>query len=81
MDPLDSEALPADLLESHAIAEFAERLDAYAAGLSARERQALMSLIVRAMDPLTRVAVCGPPDLLKPEERSALESLAAADSP
>jgi hypothetical protein len=79
MDPLDSDALPADLLEPHSIAEFAERLDTYAAGLTPRERQLLISIIARAMDPLTRAAVCGPQDLLEPDERSVLETLAVAD--
>jgi hypothetical protein len=80
MDPLDSDALPADLLDPQSIAEFAERLDAYAAGLSTRERELLISIIASAMDPLTRAAVCGPKDLLKPVEQAVLQSLADADT-
>ena len=54
------------------VAAFAGRLDDFASGLSDREREVLLTLLARAMDPLTRVQVFRS-DLLDPEEQAILE--------
>ena len=57
------------------IAAFAARLDAYAATLSARERDALMIILARAMDPVERMRWRHAATLLDPSEEAALRAL------
>ena len=57
------------------IAAFAARLDAYAATLSAREREALMIILARAMDPVEWMRWRHAATLLDPSEEAALRAL------
>lgn len=54
---------------------FAARLDAYAATLAAREREALMIILARAMDPGERMRWRHAATLLDPSEEAALRAL------
>jgi len=78
MDVPDPVAEAADL---SAIADLADRLQAFAADLSARERQLLMSIITQAMDPLTRVQASARADLLTSDEEALLRDLAEKPLP
>lgn len=57
------------------IVAFAARLDAYAATLAAREREALMIILARAMDPGERMRWRHAATLLDPSEEAALRAL------
>jgi hypothetical protein len=61
------------------IAAFAERLDAYASTLSERERDALKTLLLRAMDPLERMRWRDTSMLLDPREEALLQALAGEE--
>ena len=65
-----------DLPDEQAIASFAARLEAYAVGLPERERQALETLLIRAMDPVERMRWRQTAGLLDPREEALLRSLA-----
>jgi hypothetical protein len=68
--------LPADTdLDEDALAAFAVRLGAYAAGLSARDQAALKALLMRAMDPIERMRWRDAADLLSPAEEETLRAL------
>jgi hypothetical protein len=68
--------LPADSdLDEDALAAFARRLGDYAAGLNARDRTALKTLLMRAMDPIERMRWREAADLLSPAEEATLRSL------
>lgn len=54
---------------------FAQRLEAFAAQLSDRERQVLESLVLRAMDPLERISLRDPGCLLEPDEEALLQEI------
>ena len=66
--------LPSDL-DSEAVAGFAARLSAYAADLSAEDRLALSTLLLRAMDPLERMRWRDAAQLLSPAEEATLRQL------
>jgi hypothetical protein len=68
--------LPADTdLDEDALAAFAKRLGEYAAGLDPRDRTALKTLLMRAMDPIERMRWRDAADLLSPAEEATLRSL------
>jgi hypothetical protein len=68
-----------DMFDERAITAFAVRLDAYAATLSTREREALMIILVRAMDPVERMRWREAASLLDESEEAVLRSLLDAD--
>lgn len=71
-NPVD-DALPT---ESDA-ASLGDRLEAYAAGLSARERQVLNLMLFRAQDPLERFRLQHPKGILTPEDEAVLRAIDA----
>jgi len=62
------------------LAAFAAHLDAYAAELSDRERGTLMTILVRAMDPLERIRWRDIASILTPNEASVLNELLHEES-
>ena len=64
-----------DLMSGETVQAFAQRLEAFAAQLSDRERQALESLVLRAMDPLERISLRDAGDLLESHEEELLQKI------
>ena len=62
-------------MSGETIEAFAEHLEAFAAQLSDRERQALANLLLRAMDPLERISLGDASDLLEPHEEALLQEM------
>jgi hypothetical protein len=58
-------------------ARLAWRLDRFAAGLTAQERRTLLSLLLRAMDPIERAGLRRVADVLDPSEESIVRQLEA----
>ncbi len=65
-----------DLPDEMAVATFAARLEAYAETLPERERDVLMAMIYRAMDPLERLRWRDTSALLDPREEALLRAIA-----
>jgi hypothetical protein len=63
-------------ISEEAIKTFADRLEAYAAQLPEREREALQSIIIRATDPIERIRWRDVTGVLEPHEEAFLRSLA-----
>jgi hypothetical protein len=64
-----------DHISGETVQAFAQRLEAFAAQLSDRERQALESLVLRSMDPLERISLRDPGSLLEPHEEALLQEI------
>jgi hypothetical protein len=64
-----------DDLDEQAVTEFASRLATFAAELPARERAALNTILMRAMDPIERMRWRDAADLLSPGEEAVLNRL------
>jgi hypothetical protein len=69
-----------DRTSGETVQAFAQRLEAFAAQLSDRERQALESLVLRAMDPLERISLRDPGGLLEPHEEALLQEIESETS-
>lgn len=86
LPPGDAREEPAGTLETHgregaeqAIWSFARKLDAFASGLSEKERRVLSGIVLRAMGPLERMRWTNAGDVLTEEERQVLRSLSDTD--
>jgi hypothetical protein len=72
---MNRDFLEGDLPCEESIARFAARLEQYAATLPPRERRSLETILLRAMDPLERIAWRDTAELLDPREEALLRSL------
>jgi hypothetical protein len=64
-----------DSMSGETVQAFAQHLEAFAAQLPDRERQALESLVLRAMDPLERMSLRDADGLLEPHEEALLQEM------
>lgn len=71
-DPVDA-ATPTEA----DVEALADRLEAYAAGLTERERQVLNLMLFRAQDPLDRFRLQHPEGILTPEDEAVLRAIDA----
>ena len=76
--PHDSENPPQDVPDE-TIEAFAERLEGFAATLTARDRRLLEVVIARAAPPHVRMGWRNPEDVLDADERATLERLERAE--
>jgi hypothetical protein len=71
-----AEQTPGDVaLDEQTVAAFAAHLEAFSLTLAERERQLLAALLLSAMDPLDRMRLRAPEDLLSPMETAVLRAL------